>query len=86
MRESVTYQMIREEGREEGREMGREEGELHHARRILIRLGAPRFGSPDAAIRSQIEQIQRLDVLDNMLDRIMQASSWYDLIAGAPER
>lgn len=84
MRESATYQMIRDEGRVEGRiegrEEGRAEGELREARRMLDRLGAKRIGPMSAEIRARIESINDLDRLEELADRLMAVSSWEELL------
>jgi hypothetical protein len=81
MRESVTYQMILEEGREEGREAG----ERNRARRDVLRLGGQRFGPPDASTQDRIEQIDSLQVLDRLLDNILVVSNWNELLAAAEQ-
>ncbi|MCC7367125.1 MAG: hypothetical protein IT306_01810 [Chloroflexi bacterium] len=81
MRESITYQIILEEGREEGREAG----ERQRAQRDILRLGAQRFGAPDAATVATIHQTTDLPALDRMMDGILRADDWADLLALARE-
>jgi predicted transposase YdaD len=74
MKESVTYQAIVEEGVVKG--------ELRGARRVLLRLGERLFGKPaGASVRSRIESINSLDVLDHLSDRVLQVHSWEELLA-----
>jgi predicted transposase YdaD len=70
MRESVTYQAIIEEGHGEAK------------RDSLIKLGTKRFGPPPAEVRARISSVMDLDVLDAMLLRVLDATSWDDWLAG----
>ena len=89
MRESSVYQAILEEGREsgillgraEGREEGREEGSADEARRILLRLGTRRFGEPDAATSARIDRLHDRELLETLIDGILQAGDWPELLA-----
>ncbi len=86
MRESPTYQAIlkegRQEGRRKGRKEGREEGRKQEVRRLLLRHGTRRFGTPDAAIVAAIEAIEDVDRLEALTDRIVDATAgdWNDLL------
>ena len=73
MKESVTYQAIVEEGKIEGKIEARQED--------LLRLGRRRFGSPSKAAQSALNQITDLDRLDRFIDRLLDASSWEELLA-----
>jgi predicted transposase YdaD len=81
MRDSLTYQAILEEGREEGREEGQVQGE----RRALLRVGTARLGPPDDNIRSRIEAINDLDSLDRLMDRMLTALNWTELLTHEPK-
>jgi predicted transposase YdaD len=93
MQESTTYQAIlregrekgREEGSEKGREEGREEGRIAGEQRLLIRLGAKRFGEPDASTVTAIEAIQEIDRLEALGERILDPHllDWKGLLRGA---
>jgi hypothetical protein len=72
MRESTTYQAILEEGRIEGE------------RRTLLRQATRRFGAPDAATRARVETVADTAMLDTLLDRVLTATGWDDLLAGLP--
>jgi predicted transposase YdaD len=69
MKESSAYQMILEEGRGE------------EARRILLRQGRRRFGEPDPAVVVRIEAMMDLDQLDALIDRLLDVSSWEELLS-----
>jgi Domain of unknown function (DUF4351) len=73
MRDSTTYQAIVREGREE------------EARRLLLRHGTRRFGTPDAAIMAAVEAIHDVDRLESLTDRIFDATAvdWNDLLRGS---
>jgi predicted transposase YdaD len=81
MKESVTYQAILREGKVEGKAEGKAEGKVEEAQRILLRQGRKRFGQAKAGIRAKIETITDLDQLERLAERILEATSWNDLIA-----
>jgi predicted transposase YdaD len=80
MKESVTYQAILQEGRAEGEARGR----VQEAREILVELGTPRLGVPDAATRAVIESIADLARLRELRHQVQSASSWADLLQIPP--
>ena len=87
MKESVFYQMILEEGEARGEARGVAKGEVNEARRILLRQGQRRFGPPDPITVAMIESIDRSERLEGLLDRVLDASSWENLLAsGESER
>ena len=77
MRESVTYQMIIEEGIERGLERG----EILGVRRALLNLGSQKFGPPDRASADALERIEDMGTLQQLLQAILGANSWSDLLA-----
>jgi predicted transposase YdaD len=77
MKESSTYQAILAEGRAEGRA----EGQAVEARKILLRQGTKRFGSPDARTQSAIEAISDVERLEQLTERLLDVSSWDELLA-----
>lgn len=87
--ESSTYQLIinrglvrgREEGREEGREVGREEGVVSEARRLVLRLGTKRLGTPNQATVEAIMAITSLETLELLAERLLEAETWAELMA-----
>jgi hypothetical protein len=68
MDESDTYLAIIDEGQEK------------HAKKSILRLGMRRFGPTNQSIESALSSITDLDRLDRLLDRILDASSWKDLL------
>jgi predicted transposase YdaD len=89
MRESVTYQIILEEGREEGREAGREEGreegELHgrvrEARDLVVQFGTEQFGPPDPAVLARLNAIEDRARLESLIRATFSTTSWQELLA-----
>ena len=69
MQDSSTYQIILDEG------------EVRGERRTLLRLGRTRFGQPSPEIEATINAINDIDRLARMLDAILPASSWEEVIA-----
>jgi hypothetical protein len=67
MKESSTYQAILAEGRAE------------EARRLL-HLGGKRFGSPSAQTRTALEGIDSVERLEQLTERLLDASGWDELI------
>jgi predicted transposase YdaD len=68
-------------GRAEGEAKGRAEGAVQEAHKTLLRLGQKKLGQPEAHARARIDAINDLDRLNLLLDRILEASSWPDLLA-----
>lgn len=71
----------RAEGRSEGRAEGRSEGRVEEAHSALQRLGTKRFGTPSPALWSTIAESRDLDYLNDLLDRVLDVSSWEELVA-----
>ena len=89
MKDSLTYQAIVEEGRLEGRLKGREEG-MEEGRRDgiictrmddVLRLGRRRFGTPNKELEQQLREIHDADRLARIIDALLDASSWEELLA-----
>jgi predicted transposase YdaD len=80
MRESDTYQAILDEGREEGLEKGLEKG-LSALRRTLLRQGRKRFGEPDEETRQAIFALQEPEHLEALGERLLDVSTWDELLA-----
>ena len=72
MHESDTYMAILEEGEERG--------ELKEARKIILRQGTKRFGTPDTQTQAAIEAIMSLERLEQIADRILEVESWNELL------
>jgi hypothetical protein len=64
---------------------GRAEGSIDEARTILLGLGRKRLGEPDSQVQSRIEAMSQLDRLNHLLDRILDAKTWADLLASLDE-
>jgi predicted transposase YdaD len=90
MKESTTYQAILEEGEarglarglETGLETGLLEGKATEARRILLRLAHKRFGMPSAAILATVEAIADVGRIEELTEKVLDAKSWDELLAG----
>lgn len=85
MRESVTYQMIIEEGiergLEQGIEQGLERGEVLGRRHALLELGTEKFGPPDASSTAAIDALSSLDELRRASRAMLTSTSWSELLA-----
>jgi hypothetical protein len=80
MKESVTYQTILREGKAEAWDEWKLEGKIEEAKRILLRQGRKRFGQPKASVKAQVESLADLRRLERLIDRVLDAKSWDDLI------
>jgi hypothetical protein len=60
---------------------GRAEGAAEEARNTLLRQGLKKLGQPDEPTRAQIAAINDLERLELLLDRILDASNWNELLA-----
>jgi predicted transposase YdaD len=69
MRESVTYQIIIEEG------------QVRQARRSILDLGTDKFGPPDATTEQAISGLEDIDTLERLLRGVLHTSSWQELLA-----
>jgi hypothetical protein len=74
MEESVTYQAIIRKGR------------LSEARQVIFRLGEKRFGSADEATTATLNAIDDVAKLDKLIDRILDVSSWQELLGPTRRR
>jgi hypothetical protein len=74
----------KEEGLQQGLQQGRAEGELagrtNATRALVLKVGEQRFGALDAATARRMEAIQNLDQLEALVDRLVTATSWIDLL------
>jgi predicted transposase YdaD len=96
MKESSFYQMILREGRAEGvaegiaegvaqgMAQGVVEGQVEEARRILLRQGQRRFGPVDQMTATMIASTDSIDRIEGWLDRVLEVSSWEELLAETP--
>jgi Domain of unknown function (DUF4351) len=77
--ESSVYQGILKKGSAEGIVEGRIEG----VREIVLRQGRKKFGPPGQKIEAEINALSNLERLYELVDRILDVSSWDDLLAPA---
>jgi predicted transposase YdaD len=56
-------------------------GRVHQAREILLRQGRKKFGPPEERIQAAIEVLSDADRLDLLTERILDVSSWEELLA-----
>ena len=75
--ESSVYQGILKKGEA----LGRVEGAVDDAKTILLRQGRKKLGPPDEQISGRIAEIKELDRLHVLLDRILDVSTWDELLA-----
>jgi predicted transposase YdaD len=81
--ESRVYQDLFAKGRAEGEAAGEAKGKAEEARKILLRRGRKRLGEPDARVQAEIEAIAEVERLEALLDRVLDASSWDELLPPA---
>ena len=93
--ESTTYQAILKEGLDKGLIEGRNKGliegrneglieeRVSEAQRLLLMLGATRFGEADQAIQRSVESILDLERLERMTTRILDTNvqNWNGLLS-----
>ena len=79
LRESSFYKLVHEEGVTVGEKKGR----LEEARRMILRLGRRRFGPSTPEAEVALEAIEDQAKLESLGDRLVEVSSWEDLLAGA---
>lgn len=58
-------------------------GAIREAKAILLRQGTKRFGAPDAAAREALEAVRDLNQLERLGERLLDVTSWQDLLAEA---
>jgi predicted transposase YdaD len=73
MRESSGYQLILDEGREEGA--------LRQTRKLLLQLGRLKLGAPGADVETAIQAIDDLARLERMSARLLNVTTWEELLA-----
>jgi hypothetical protein len=56
-------------------------GESRGARRIILLQGPMRFGAADEEVRTRLDEIHDLEHLEDLIKRILIASSWDELLA-----
>ena len=81
LEESWVYQDILTKGLAEGLAKGRAEGGLEEARKAVLSLGRKKLGQPDEQLRARIDGLTDLEYLNLLINRILDASSWEELLA-----
>jgi hypothetical protein len=56
-------------------------GRIQSARALLLRHGTKKLGPPDERIEVEIAAIGDVDRLHDLIDRVLDASTWADLLA-----
>jgi predicted transposase YdaD len=83
--ESSVYQDIfaqREaKGEARGEARGEAKGRVEEARLAILRVGRKKHGQPDDGVRTMLDAIDNVDQLNSLLDRILEVSSWDELLA-----
>jgi hypothetical protein len=69
MRESITYQMILDEGR------------VEVLQEVILSQGRKRFGPPDEAMIVTLTAIEDLERMELLAQRVFDAKSWQELLA-----
>lgn len=66
-----------------GEARGKEMGIMEEARATILRLGTKRFGPPAQEVRDAVQEIADRGRLERIIDRILGAVSWDDLLGTA---
>ena len=75
---------IRAIDREEGRKERRQEAQVAGTRAILLRQGRRKFGkSPTKKQQRKLADQTDLERLENLAERLLDATSWAELLNGA---
>jgi hypothetical protein len=69
--------MILEKGRKQGDELASQRAR----REVLLKLGTKRFGDPSPEVISIIQSITDLPSLDRLIEQILDARDWNELLA-----
>jgi Domain of unknown function (DUF4351) len=57
-----------------------DEGELKHARKMVLRVGQKKFGPTSDAVVTAVNGIQDLERLERLQERILDVTSWQELL------
>jgi hypothetical protein len=58
------------------------QGRTVEAKRMVLLLGGKRFGPPTSASKDALESIDDLVQIEDLADRLLEARSWDELLAG----
>ena len=75
--ESSVYQGIFKRGEAQGIA----EGRIDEAREVLLRQGRKKLGPPGEKVEAEITALADLDRLHDLIDRILDVSTWDELLA-----
>lgn len=64
-----------------GEQRGEQRGKINMGHEILLRLGSKRLGDPDTHTVEELQTIQDLERLNGLMDRLLTARSWEELLA-----
>jgi predicted transposase YdaD len=73
----------RVEGEAKGRAEGEAQGRAEEARKLLLRQGGVRFGSPPPQVERALAAITDLDRLEQLGERLLSVASWDELLAAS---
>ncbi len=79
--ESSIYQDILQKGEARGEARGRVQGLIEEARANLLRLGRRKLGQPAERVEAEIAAIDGLTRLHDLIDRILDVTTWDDLLS-----
>jgi hypothetical protein len=82
LRESSFYTLIRKEIREEIVAEVEKECELAASRRLILSMGRRKFGVPSTGMEATLEEITDQAKLEAIAERLLDVSTWEDLLAG----
>lgn len=77
LEDSAAYQWILQKGRAEGVA----QGAVQEVRRVLLLLGAKRFGQPKPPIEQRVHAVDDPGLLERMAARVLDAVDWDDVLA-----
>jgi hypothetical protein len=83
--ESSVYQGILRRGEAKGRAEGEALGLVEGAREALLRLGRRKLGPPSEPVEARIATLADLDRLHDLIDHLLDVSSWDELVP-SPDR
>jgi len=79
--DTLFYQLLAADAEKIGMAKGRVEGRVEAEAETILRLGTKRFGAPPADIEVAIQEIRDSERLDRIIDRILDAADWQDLVS-----
>ncbi len=80
MKDSLTYQLIIEEGKAAGEAIGEAIGEAKGERNLILLQGGKRFGEPSAATLATLQSLTNPAELERLALRLLEVESWSELL------